>query len=155
MLATASSAGGPAGAALSLAASAGEVRERALAVVIGGEVREESFLVGAGVLCPGDRVPRDALCAGVRELPDQASASMPDGLAGSEPAELLQPPVGEVGLPDVDDVSAGHPVADERIVRDARVLTLEASAWVGLQEGRHRVAVAVHDVAAGEWGTRR
>jgi hypothetical protein len=131
---------------------ADQVRERSATVAELAEQSEESFLVLAGGFAPCDRMPRDQQCIGISELPDIPAAPMPDRLPCTETRELLQPLGGNVGLPDVHDMRAGHPLSFESRNVDSRVPPLEMTTRVDIEELGVGRGVSVDDVHPGTAG---
>jgi hypothetical protein len=74
------------------------------------EPGQEALLIVASRLFPGDRVPGDQGYRGVWELPDVSASPMADRRASTELGEVGESAAGDIGLPDVDDVSTGNPL---------------------------------------------
>jgi hypothetical protein len=135
-----------------MALPAGQVRERSTNIAEFAGQGEQSLLVLPRGFVPRDRLPRDEQCVGIGQLPDVPPTPMPDRPPCTETRELLQSLGGNVGLSDVHDMSAGHPLGFENLNVDCRVPPLEMTTRIDVNELRVGRGVPVHHVGRGTAG---
>lgn len=92
--------------------------------------------------------PSCAKIAGGGQLPNEAPAPMANGFTRAKIGIFAEPPSKVVGLADVDDLRAIHPVCDQYRLRGGRVFALEPSSRALRCEANRPGGVVDYDIDA-------